>query len=194
MVTAAEQAELREELVPYGSVAEDHPEDFLKERAESPFDWDGWADEDKAHWNALEDGAVFGRLIIEKMEADTVVVKGHDRDSLKKGPGWVDYTDLPGPNGNAGISGHRTTYGAPFYRLNELQLGDSIDVYSPFRRYRYRVIKVHQVRPEDVQVLATTVEPIVTLTACDPPYSAQYRLIVHAELVEVRKLTEDTGE
>ena len=65
-------------------------------------------------------GGVFGRLVIERMELDTLVVKGHTRAVLKKGPGWIDYTDLPGPTGNAGISGHRTTYGAPFRRLDEL--------------------------------------------------------------------------
>lgn len=153
-----------------------------------PLDWTGYAEEDLAYWRALPRDGAFGRLVAPAMGLDAVVVKGHERQDLKMGPGWIGYTDLPGPTGNCGIAGHRTTYGAWFGPLQKLVAGDTIDLYSPFRRYRYEVTGSERVTPDKVEVMASTPEPQLTLSACDPPYSARYRLIVHARLVEVRRL------
>lgn len=152
------------------------------------FEWGGWEAEDEAYWKSLETGGVFGRLVIDPMDLDTLVVKGATRATLKRGPGWIDYTDLPGPTGNVGISGHRTTYLAPFRRLDALKPGDTIDLYSPFRRYTYEVVEQLTVTPDKVEVVASTDEPHLTLTACHPPYSARYRLVVRARLVQVHRL------
>jgi len=150
-------------------------------------DMEGWQRQDLDYWTGLEEGDAFGRLSIERIDLDVVVVNGHSRDSLKRGPAWIDYTDLPGERGNVGIAGHRTTFGAPFRRLDELQVGDGIELHSPFRVYRYRVVYVFRVTPDRVDVMDSTEEPMLTLSACDPPFSARYRLIVQAELVETRR-------
>lgn len=179
------QSELAEELASLGVVGDSFPDRSV---AEGPqMDFSDWEAEDQAYWLALEDGGVFGRLIIEDIEVDSVVVAGHSRQNLKRGPAWVDYTDLPGETGNVGISGHRTTYGAPFRRLDELKVGDTIDLYSPYRRYRYEVSEVFRVQPWETDVLFTTEDPQLTLTACDPPHSAAYRIIVSADLGEVAR-------
>jgi len=151
-------------------------------------DWEGWEEQDVAYWNALPEGGAFGRIVSDSIDLDAVVVKGHSRADLKKGPGWLEYTALPGPTGNVGVAGHRTTYGAPFAQLHRLTPGDTIDLYSPYRRYRYTVTGSEQVTPDKVEVMADTASPQLTLSACDPPYSARYRLIVRAGLVEVRRL------
>lgn len=153
-----------------------------------PMDWTGYAEEDLAYWTALPRGGAFGRLVAPAMGLDAIVVKGHERPDLKKGPGWIGYTDVPGPSGNCGIAGHRTTYGAWFGSLHKLSVGDTIDLYSPYRRYRYEVTATGRVTPDKVEVMASTPDPQLTLSACDPPYSARYRLIVHAKLVEVRRV------
>jgi len=183
------QSQLAEELTALGPVGTDYPDRFVASGKQ--FDFAGWDSEDEAYWLGLEDGGIFGRLIAEDIELDSVVIAGHSRANLKRGPAWVDYTDLPGPAGNVGISGHRTTYGAPFRRLDELETGDTIDLYSPYRRYRYSVSEVFRVRPWQTEVLASTVDPQLTLTACDPPYSAAYRLIVSADLIEVGRLEDE---
>lgn len=152
------------------------------------WDLEGWREEDLAYWKGLEKGEPMGRLVAGRMGLDAVVVKGVRRADLQKGPGWIDYTSYPGPRGNAGVSGHRTTYGAPFRRLDRLGPGDTIRFYSPFRRYTYRVKRSFSVTPDRVDVVGPTRTPTLTLTACDPPYSARYRLIVQADLVEVRRL------
>lgn len=182
LVTNAEQAELRD-AVPAASA------EVVVAGPETPeLDFIGWAGEDVAYWKALPEGGAFGRLVAEKISLDSVVVKGTARADLRKGPGWITWTDLPGPTGNCGISGHRTTYGAPFRRIDVLEPGDTIRFYSPYRRYTYRVVKKLTVRPDQVEVVESTEEPMLTLTACHPPYSARQRIIVQSELIEVVRL------
>ena len=152
------------------------------------WDFSGWASQDSAYWRQLAEGGVFGKIVAPSAGIDAVVVKGVSREDLKLGPGWVTFTDVPGRTGNTGISGHRTTYLAPFQRLDELHDGDAVDFYSPYRRYRYRVFRKMAVTPDRVDVMASTVQPQLTLTACHPPYSARYRLVVQARLVSVRRL------
>lgn len=159
------------------------------ETTANPLDFGDWENQDAAYWEELPDGGAFGRIVIKKMELDSVVVKGVSTADLKKGPGWIDYTDVPGPDGNCGISGHRTTYGAPFRQLDELEPGDEIVFFSPYRRYTYRVTKKFSVTPDRTDVVDHTENPQLTLTACHPPYSARLRLIVQSDLVEVRRLS-----
>lgn len=187
VVAALRQRQLSE-ATPAGALSTNDPSAALEPEAPEAFDFSEWEAQDVAYWDGLAEGSVFGRLLVDRMELDAMVVKGHSRESLKKGPGWIDYTDVPGRTGNTGISGHRTTYGAPFRRLDELVPGDTIDLYSPFRRYRYEVVEVFAVRPDQVEVVETTVEPTLTLTACHPPFSAAQRLIARAKLVEVRRV------
>lgn len=153
-------------------------------------DFTDWESEDQAYWNLLDEGEVFGRLVIPRMELDVLVIKGVRPADLRRGPGWIDWSNLPGPTGTAGISGHRTTYGAPFRRLEELVEDDLIELYSPYRVYRYRVTRRLVVLPSQVEVVAPTEAPSLTLTACHPPYSARYRLAVQADLVEVVRINE----
>lgn len=187
LVARFEQDELRDELRELGAVGSPSP-DRLLGGSPGDLDWEGWEDEDLAYWNSLPDGGVFGLLISEAAGIDSVVLKGTTREILKRGPGWITYSDLPGPEGNVGIAGHRTTYGAPFRRLDDLAAGDTIYFYSPFRRYTYEVVEVFSVTPDRVDVVASTEAPRLTLTACDPPYSARYRLIAWSDLTEVRRL------
>lgn len=102
---------------------------------------------------------------------------------LKKGPGHYPGTALPGGSGNAAIAGHRTTYGAPFFRVDELEAGDPIFITIRGGRYRYDVSELKIVAPEDAWVLEPTEDNRLTLTTCHPRYSAAQRLIVVAQLV-----------
>ena len=134
-------------------------------------------------------GRALAVLDIPKIQLDNkVLVEGVGRDELRKGPGHVPSTVLPGQDGTFGISGHRTTYGAPFYRLNELTKGDTITVVSREAIYTYTVTRTAIVRPTDVQVLDNVKGPdgkpkaTITLTTCHPRYSARQRLIVFGDL------------
>lgn len=133
---------------------------------------------------APEEGSAFGTIQIPKIGLDKVLFEGVDRATLKKGPGHMPWTPLPGQPGNAVISGHRTTYGAPFFDLNELTPGDEIIIETALGRHVYRVRKVFIVAPTDVWVTDDRSGGWLTLTTCNPRYSARERLIVQAELVE----------
>lgn len=190
VVAGVEQKSLRDGLRELGPVGTPGAADEIPVETGPVMDFAGWESEDKAYWDSLKVGQVFGRLVAPRMNLDTAVVKGVTPRSLQRGPGWITTTSLPGPTGNCAISGHRTTYGAPFRRIDRMKPGDTVDLYSPYRRYRYRVVKSFAVRPWQVEVLRPTGVPTLTLTACHPPYSAAYRLIVQSELVEVSSLAE----
>lgn len=118
-------------------------------------------------------------------------VEGVTAADLAKGPGHYPGTAMPGQIGNTVFSGHRTTYGAPFNRLDELVAGDQILIDTAAATYVYRMIGRKVVLPTDVSVVspvpgrpgAVAREARLTLTTCHPKYSAAYRLIVFAELV-----------
>jgi sortase A len=122
--------------------------------------------------------------VIPKIGVDKYVVQGTSDDDLRRGPGHYPGTVLPGQKGNAAIAGHRTTYGAPFFKLNELHVGDLIDVTDlQGRRWVYTVSQPPLVvNPSDVAVLDPTPFAQLTLTTCNPRFSATSRLIVVARL------------
>jgi LPXTG-site transpeptidase (sortase) family protein len=134
-------------------------------------------------------GKALAVMDIPRIELDNkVIVEGVSRDDLRKGPGHVPSTVLPGQPGTFGVSGHRTTYGAPFYRLNELGKGDTITVVTREAIYTYTITRTAIVRPTDTQVLDDVIGPdnkpkaTITLTTCHPRYSARQRLIVFGNL------------
>jgi LPXTG-site transpeptidase (sortase) family protein len=149
--------------------------------------WAGWRSEDRAYWMSLKEAGVFGRLVIPRIGLNIAVVKGVSKEDLKLGPGWAMRTDLPGPSGNVGISGHRTTYLAPFRYIDQMKRGDLIYIESPFRVYTYRVVRQFIVDPSQVSVFDGTKQPMLTLTACHPPYSAAQRIVTRAALVKVMR-------
>jgi sortase A len=114
---------------------------------------------------------------------DQVVVEGTGAEQLAAGPGHYPGTPLPGQPGNAGIAGHRTTHGRPFYDLNALVSGDPITVTTVQGTFHYVVVRSDVVAPTDLGVLAPSEGPELTLTTCTPRYSAAQRLVVVARLV-----------
>ena len=141
-----------------------------------------------------EAGEAIARIVIPSIDVDAVVVAGVEIDDLRKGPGHFSTTPLPGQPGNAAIAGHRTTYGAPFGRLAELNAGDAIIVETLQGRFVYRVLPGQPgmaghtlgfriVAPTALEVLDDVGDNRLTLTTCHPKYSSRKRLIVHAALV-----------
>jgi sortase A len=114
------------------------------------------------------------------------IVEGVSTDDLKKGPGHYPGTANPGGIGNFVVSGHRTTYLAPFNGLGELVVGDAIVIETRDTWYTYLVTKTQTVLPTDTAVVlpvpgqprATPAQALITLTTCTPKYSASHRLIV----------------
>lgn len=121
---------------------------------------------------------------IERLEEGWTVVEGVELRDLKNGAGHMPNTPLPGQPGNAVISGHRTTYGAPFHDFEELNPGDVIEVDTALGTHRYEVRETIIVRPSEMWVTEPREGSWLTLTTCHPKFSARQRLIVFAELVD----------
>lgn len=129
-------------------------------------------------------GQGVARIEIPKIGLEWVVVEGVSVEALKKGPGHYPGTAYPGETGNVVISGHRTTYGAPFFRLDEVRGGDVIRLSTPAKVFFYEVTETKVVKPTDVSVVVASDEARLTLTTCTPRFSAAKRLIVVARLIE----------
>ncbi|MGH9179714.1 MAG: class E sortase [Acidimicrobiales bacterium] len=119
---------------------------------------------------------------IPKLNLEKAVVQGVTLNLLKRGPGHYPTTPMPGQPGNAAIAGHRTTYGAPFGRLDKLEAGDPILITTRQGRFRYEVTRKQIVQPDETSVLRQSDENLLTLTTCHPRFSASKRLIVVAVL------------
>ena len=129
-------------------------------------------------------GDAVARVVIPAIGVDEIVVEGVARDDLKRGPGHYPQTPMPGQPGNAAIAGHRTTYGQPFHRVDELVPGDEILVTTLQGTFRYEVSGTEIVLPSAVEVIDDQGDDRLTLTSCHPKYSARQRIIVSALLVD----------
>jgi sortase A len=127
-------------------------------------------------------GTVMGLLQVPKIGVSEYIVSGTDANDLALGPGHYLYTALPGQAGNVAIAGHRTTHGAPFNRLAELAPGDPIYLTTTGGQRLTYVVAVPPapVSPSDVSVLNNFGDNRLTLTTCNPEFSARQRLIVVA--------------
>lgn len=132
----------------------------------------------------LTSGSALSRLEVPAIGIDDIVVAGIGVSDLKKGPGHFPDTPLPGQLGNAAIAGHRTTYGAPFFDIDQLEAGDEIIVTTLDGRYVYEVSGQQIVDPSEYEVVMTS-DPeraSLTLVSCDPKFTAKNRIVVRAEL------------
>jgi sortase A len=131
-------------------------------------------------------GDAIARIEIPAIGVSEYVVEGTDLETLRKGPGHYPETPLPGERGTAAIAGHRTTYGAPFRKIDQLKAGRRIVVDMPDGRFVYRVETTKIVDDSDLSVLEPVGYKRLMLSACHPLYSAAQRVIVFAR--HVRRL------
>src|SRR5215213_2673318 len=132
------------------------------------------------------DGQPLGRIRMRSIGVSSVVVAGTDTSSLRLGPGHYPGTPLPGARGTVAIAGHRTTYGAPFRRLDRLGRGDRVEVRMPYGTFVYRVEQRRIVAPTALWVTRRASYDRLILSACHPLYSAAKRIVVFARLVDAR--------
>ena len=140
----------------------------------------------------IQVGEGLTRLVIPKLGVDVLVVEGTTPSALRAGAGHYKDTPLPGQAGNVAIAGHRTTFGRPFNRIDELGPGDTVELYTPFEKFTYTAVPAFEghgnpwvVSPNDVSVVAqTSTAPVLTFTTCHPKGSARQRLIMRFALTK----------
>jgi sortase A len=129
-------------------------------------------------------GSALGSIAIPRIGVKSVFVETTSHGALEKGPGHYKGTVLPGIDGTVGLAGHRTTYGAPFKRVNELSAGSRIVLAMPYGRFTYKVTGSRITTPADASSLVSHPGTRrLVLTACHPLYSAAKRIVVSARLV-----------
>jgi len=143
----------------------------------------------------VEQNAVFAKLTFFRPSTGKSLVRaqplfvgdGVSTEALRRGPGHYPETAGLGEPGNLAIAGHRTGWGSPFRRINDLKAGDLIILETEAGdRYEYRVVRKFITDPTDVSVLSQAPiegqEFVITLTTCDPPNTSERRLIVQGVL------------
>jgi sortase A len=131
-----------------------------------------------------EEGSAIARLSIPRIGLAAAVLHGSDDRTLRRGPGHLENTALPGEPGNVVIAGHRDTF---FLPLRRVAVGDDIYLATASGRFHYRVAAIDIVGPREVSVLEPTPEPTLTLITCYPFWvlgHAPERFVVRAESVD----------
>jgi len=149
---------------------------------------------DPAVASAPDNATQFGVIYIPRFGADYArpVSQGvGTRDVLdKSGIGHYPRTQMPGEIGNFAVAAHRTTHGAPFSDIASLQVGDKIYVQTGEGYYTYAFRGLEYVRPTGVGVLdpvpqfddVPPTDRVMTMTSCNPKFSADERIIAYASL------------
>jgi sortase A len=138
--------------------------------------------ESPPHVAPLRPGMPVAELSIPRLDSVLYVVEGDDARDLKRGPGHVIGSAMPGGDGNCIIAGHRDTH---FRILKDIRKGDEIVLTRDGETFRYRVDETRVISPADLEPLRPTREPVLNLITCFPFYyvgSAPKRFIVHATL------------
>ena len=112
-----------------------------------------------------ERGELLAKLEIPRVNLSVVVLEGSDDAVLKKGPGHIEETALPGELGNVGIAGHRDTHFRP---LRHIKLNDEVILKTKAVTMRYFIDSIHITHPTDMQILDPSPGPTLTLVTCFP--------------------------
>jgi sortase A len=129
-------------------------------------------------------GDAVAKLIIPRLDTELYVVEGDGDGELRRGPGHMAGTPMPGQDGNCVIAGHRDTH---FRVLKDIRKGDAIVLQTGDGEYTYRVSDTQVVLPSNTASLQPTSDAELHLITCYPFYylgSAPQRFVVQARLQE----------
>jgi len=136
-------------------------------------------------------GDTVAKLSIPRLGVQLYVFEGDDDAELRRGPGHLADSAMPGRRGNCIIAGHRDTH---FRVLKDIRKNDDILVQTDAGQYLYRVNSTEIVSPSDTRALKPTPGPVLNLVTCYPFFyvgSAPKRFVVQARLsgeVEISKI------
>ena len=129
-------------------------------------------------------GGAIAKLIIPRLDVELYVMEGDGASELRRGPGHVAGTAMPGQGGNCIIAGHRDTH---FRVLKDIRKGDEIILQTRAGKYTYWVNGTEVVSPFNRVSLRPTGDAELHLITCYPFYylgSAPKRFVVQAQLQE----------
>ena len=125
------------------------------------------------------------RLLVPAIGIDSSVVEVFVVDGVwqvaEYAVGYHHGSGLPDQDGNTVMAGHAGLRGSVFRDLGQLQPGAEILVEAGGWQYRYHVREIKNVWPTQIEVMAPTSTPVLTLITCTA-WDTQ-RLVVVADLV-----------
>ena len=130
------------------------------------------------------DDGLIGRLTIPRLRLTTIVREGDDDTTLRRAAGHVPGSAIPGQFGNIAIAAHRDSF---FRDLREIEKDDEIRIATRYGDFVYRVESVNIVKPDNIESLQPTRNPVLTLITCYPfnyVGHAPKRYIVRAREIE----------
>ena len=130
-------------------------------------------------------GGLVGRITIPSIGVSKYVVAGVRLKDLERGPGLFPGSPMPGQKGNVAIAGHRTTFGAPFSRIDELRGNERIVLESKDGTFTYIVNGEPKIVLATDTAVAKTTNPdiaTITLVSCYPKWTSTKRIVVVATL------------
>ena len=139
----------------------------------------------RAYRLSLREGKPVGRMRVPRLGLKTIVVNGTGHDDLTKGPGRELHTFMPGENELVYVAGHRTTYLAPFAKIDQLKPGDPVTFELPYGTFHYEITGHRIVGAHDLAVLRSRHHEVLVLQACHPRFFATHRYLAYARLVRV---------
>lgn len=125
-------------------------------------------------------------LRIPSIQLESPVIDGTTPAKLNRALGMMENLDAPGTlNGSSAIAGHQShQFGYFFNRLNELQIGDRLELETSTDLLVYEVFDIQIVEPNNVEVLNRQRGiSKLSLVTCYPERSNKYRLVVQAKQV-----------
>lgn len=127
-----------------------------------------------------------GILHINKIGLQLPILHGATKNNMKTSVASIINTGKAGMVGNYALAGHRNrTYGRNFNRLDEVEMGDKIQIDNGEEQYEYTVTEKLRVKPEEVWVLeANGEDKEITLVTCDPMVNPTHRLIIKGKIIE----------
>jgi len=132
--------------------------------------------------HVINRGDTVAKLKIPRLDTELYVVEGDGHRELRRGPGHLAGTAMPGEDGNCVIAGHRDTH---FRVLKDIREGDDIILQTNEGQFLYRVKRTRIVSPENTSALAPTTTAELNLITCYPFYyvgEAPKRFVVEAQL------------
>lgn len=139
------------------------------------------------------EGVAFATIMVPRFGTNYVRTVAESVDVKKvlndptTGIGHYSSTTPLGAIGNFALAGHRTTFGAPFGKVDQLQVGDRIYVETQKGWYVYRFRNIEFVYPTQADVLSdvpretiVAKDRILTMTTCHPKLSEAERLIAYS--------------
>ena len=130
-------------------------------------------------------GGLVGRITIPTIDVSKYVVAGVRLKDLERGPGLFPGSPLPGQKGNVAIAGHRTTFGAPFNRIDEIRGNEKIILETQNGTFTYIVNDEPKIVSATDIAVTKTINPdiaSITLVSCHPKWTSTKRIIVVAIL------------